>query len=134
LKVLANLLAGEFRETKADPGKVRRAARRLEAMDQADLETLSVLRAIFDEKERASDYDGHYLFLDDTDVVKFQGRSYVAPETIINGHLADFVSRGLLFIGANPQTSGGQYFYKTKAFDEIIFGALRTITVKESSA
>lgn len=123
LKVLAALLAGEFRVSEADPGKIRRAARRLEAMSQEELEFLVVLKKVYDKKEKSEGFDGHHLCIEDRDVVDYFGREYKSPETEINSRLIDFISRGLLFIGSNPGYIGGQYYYKTEAFNEIVAAA-----------
>ncbi|MEQ1951357.1 hypothetical protein [Mesorhizobium sp. CN2-181] len=123
LRILANLFAGELPRPSADPGKVRRAARRLEAMSSEDLNLLYDINAIFVAKSQAKDFDGFHLFVDDRDIVKYRQRDYVSPEQEINSQLADMVSRGLLYIGSNPGAFGGQYYYKTEAFEEIMAAA-----------
>jgi len=120
LRVLARLLVGETNLQMANPGKIRRVARRLEAMSLEDLQLLVLLKETFDQKQQSPTYDGYHLFVNDHDVVKSLNRNYVAPETHTNTQLIDFVSRGLLFIGGNPATIGGHYYYKTESFEEIV--------------
>jgi hypothetical protein len=127
LKILALMLIGESQKAQIDPSKVARTARRIASMSQADLQMLVTLKSVFDIKASEKNYDGYHLFLSAGDIVRFLDRPYKAPETEINSQLIDFVSRGLLFIGGNPATIGGHYYYKTIAFDEIIAEAITSL-------
>lgn len=128
LNVLAKLLIGEFNAQHSDPGKIRRAARRIEAMTLEDLGLLVLLNGFFKTKRASVEFEGYHLCLDDQAIVRQMNREYVSPETALNSQLSDFVSRGLLFVGGEPGVFGGQFYYKTLAFDEIIAAAESTVS------
>jgi hypothetical protein len=96
-------------------------------MSLEDLLLLARLKEIFDRKEAEGKHGGHYIFVEDRDIVELLGREYTAPETKINSQLMDFASRGLLFLGSDPETVGGINFYRTEAFAEIISAAVATV-------
>ncbi|WP_327211557.1 hypothetical protein [Rhizobium ruizarguesonis] len=127
LKLLARLLIDKSELANTDAGLINRSARRLNSMSLEDLMLLARLKEIFDSKEAEGKHGGHYIFVEDRDIVEVLGREHTAPETKINSQLMDFASRGLLFLGGDPETIGGINFYRTEAFAEIISAAVAAV-------
>ncbi|EFG2885704.1 hypothetical protein BO068_004895 [Escherichia coli] len=123
MKILARLLVEQVVSEEPDSMVVKRSARRLEGMGIADLGFLTTLASIYDAKRTSQEFDGYHLFADDSDVVRYEAREYVSPEQSINSKFSDAASRGLLFLGGDPRIVGGQVYYPTDSFYEIVRAA-----------
>jgi hypothetical protein len=120
LKILAAILSGEVAKEEGDANKVGQMSRRLQNMSIEEMRVLAVCADAFNRARQAPDFDGYHLFIDTRAVTSEFSEEFMAPATKINSHLSELCSRGFLFIGGNPRTIGGTYFYKTEAFDAVV--------------
>lgn len=123
LRLLAKLLTVELCNSVPDSGKTARNRRRLEFLSLPALHALAAAHRAFENAKASPEFDGFHQFITASELVRAMGMEFISPAVEANSYLVDFLARGLLFIGGNPNTIGGQYYYKTSAFDEIIVSA-----------
>lgn len=136
LFVLAALIAGNLNDKmgRADVGRVGRAARKLELLSLSELTALVRCKEAFEISGTLPDDDSNELCFGPRLLVRIYGYhgqeiTYLAALESLH----ELASRGLLTVGSNNKTMGGQYFFRNRAFDEIIEAAL-TLTARTQPA
>jgi len=98
-------------------------------MNQDDIAFLATIESVFEWKYPGKE-NNTYQFIDDSDVTSHRSRTYVAPEQSINSNLSDLASRGLLYLGGDPETIGGINYYRSTYFYEVIDSATKFSSIK----
>ncbi|KAF0228386.1 MAG: hypothetical protein FD175_2167 [Beijerinckiaceae bacterium] len=124
LRILAEILVSGYSKIEQAPFAVRNAAKRLSGMSVRDLELLTICHRSFlrskndpiREKLR-SDWP------DWTCVDYFRDELGNGSESTVRNALSEFLVRGFLSVDLQPNTFGGNGYYKTPYFEEVILAA-----------